>query len=114
MAGRGTDIKLADGVANKGGMHVIITEKHEAARIDRQFFGRAGRQGDAGSARAFLSREDEVLCRFGSADAKFERLPKAMAHAQIRASGIALRRRVGVLKSDTWLDEALGFAGLSR
>ncbi len=114
MAGRGTDIKLGVGVATKGGMHVIITEKHEAARIDRQFFGRAGRQGDAGSARAFICKEDEVLCRFGSPDTPLGTLPKSMAHAQHRASGIALRRRVGVLKSDNWLDEALGFAGLSR
>ena len=114
MAGRGTDIKLADGVAELGGMHVIITEKHEAARIDRQFFGRAGRQGDAGSARAFLCREDEVLSRFGDARSQLEKLPREMSHAQLRASGIALRRRIGVLRSDTWLDEALGFAGLSR
>lgn len=114
MAGRGTDITLADGVATNGGMHVIITEKHEAARIDRQFYGRAGRQGDAGSARAFVCREDEVLCRFGSPDGTLDRLTNAMAKAQSKASGIALRRRVGVLKSDTWLDEALGFAGLGR
>src|SRR5205085_3217109 len=55
MAGRGTDIKLGPGVAAKGGLHVIGTERHEAERIDRQLAGRAGRQGDPGSAQFFLS-----------------------------------------------------------
>jgi preprotein translocase subunit SecA len=61
MAGRGTDIKLGPGVAAAGGLHVIGTERHEAERIDRQLAGRAGRQGDPGSAQFFLSLEDQIL-----------------------------------------------------
>ena len=61
MAGRGTDIKLGIGVADAGGLHVIGTERHEAARIDRQLAGRAGRQGDAGTAQFFVSLEDQLL-----------------------------------------------------
>jgi preprotein translocase subunit SecA len=61
MAGRGTDIKLGDGVAAHGGLHVIGLERHEAERIDRQLVGRAGRQGDPGSGRFFLSLEDQLL-----------------------------------------------------
>lgn len=63
MAGRGTDIRLGPGVAERGGLHVIGTEMHEAARIDRQLAGRAGRQGDPGSFRQFVSLEDELLER---------------------------------------------------
>ncbi|WP_238602488.1 preprotein translocase subunit SecA [Fimbriiglobus ruber] len=61
MAGRGTDIKLGVGVADLGGLHVIGTERHEAERIDRQLAGRAGRQGDPGSALFFVSLEDQLL-----------------------------------------------------
>jgi preprotein translocase subunit SecA len=61
MAGRGTDIKLGPGVAEAGGLHVLGTERHDARRIDRQLAGRAGRQGDPGSAQFFLSLEDELL-----------------------------------------------------
>lgn len=61
MAGRGTDIMLGDGVRELGGLHVIATERHEAARIDRQLAGRCGRQGDSGSYQAFLSFEDLLL-----------------------------------------------------
>ena len=61
MAGRGTDIKLGDGVAGLGGLHVIGTERHEAERIDRQLAGRAGRQGDPGTAQFFVSLEDNLL-----------------------------------------------------
>jgi len=61
MAGRGTDIPLAPGVREIGGLHVVATELHEAARIDQQLFGRAARQGDPGSYRVFLSWEDDIL-----------------------------------------------------
>ena len=61
MAGRGTDIKLQEGIAEKGGLHVICTELHESARIDRQLIGRCGRQGDPGSYRQFMAVEDEIL-----------------------------------------------------
>ncbi len=66
MAGRGTDIKLGPGVADAGGLHIIGTERHESRRIDNQLRGRAGRQGDRGSSRFFLSLEDDLMRRFGT------------------------------------------------
>jgi preprotein translocase subunit SecA len=66
MAGRGTDIKLEDGVADLGGLHIIGTERHESRRIDNQLRGRSGRQGDPGSSRFYVSLEDELMRRFGS------------------------------------------------
>jgi preprotein translocase subunit SecA len=60
MAGRGTDIALAPGVAERGGLHVIATRRAEAGRIDRQLFGRCGRQGDPGTTEAILALEDTV------------------------------------------------------
>lgn len=66
MAGRGTDIKLGEGVAENGGLHVIGTERHEAERIDRQLVGRAGRQGDPGTAQFMLSLEDQLLEGLGT------------------------------------------------
>jgi len=66
MAGRGTDIKLGEGVKELGGLMIIGTEKHEARRIDRQLRGRAGRQGDPGTTKFFLSLEDDLLRLFGS------------------------------------------------
>jgi len=66
MAGRGTDIKLGPKVAENGGLHVIGTERHEAERIDRQLAGRAGRQGDPGTAQFFLSLEDQLLEGLGT------------------------------------------------
>jgi preprotein translocase subunit SecA len=65
MAGRGVDIMLGLGVAEKGGLHVIGTERHEARRIDNQLRGRSGRQGDPGSSRFYVSLEDDVVRRFG-------------------------------------------------
>ncbi len=65
MAGRGTDIKLAEGVRDLGGLYIIGTERHEARRIDNQLRGRAGRQGDPGTTRFFVSLEDEVARLFG-------------------------------------------------
>ena len=70
MAGRGTDIKLGPKVAANGGLHVIGTERHEAERIDRQLAGRAGRQGDPGTAQFFLSLEDQLLEGLGTARKK--------------------------------------------
>lgn len=66
MAGRGTDIKLGPGVAELGGLAVIGTTRHESRRIDRQLRGRAGRQGDPGSSKFFLSLEDDLMRLFGS------------------------------------------------
>ncbi len=65
MAGRGTDIKLGEGVAELGGLYVLGTERHESRRIDNQLRGRSGRQGDPGESRFYLSFEDELLKRFG-------------------------------------------------
>ncbi|TWT44616.1 preprotein translocase subunit SecA [Phycisphaerae bacterium RAS1] len=64
MAGRGTDIRLAEGVPDAGGLHVVGTERHESRRIDNQLRGRCGRQGDPGSSRFFLSLDDELLRLF--------------------------------------------------
>jgi preprotein translocase subunit SecA len=66
MAGRGTDIVLGTGVAERGGLHIIGTERHESRRIDNQLRGRAGRQGDPGSTRFYLSLEDDLMRLFGS------------------------------------------------
>ena len=66
MAGRGTDIKLADGIKELGGLHIIGTERHESRRIDLQLRGRSGRQGDNGSSRFYLSLEDDLMRLFSS------------------------------------------------
>ncbi|MGN6552624.1 MAG: prepilin peptidase, partial [Verrucomicrobiota bacterium] len=125
MAGRGTDIKPGHGVVQLGGLHVIATERHESARVDRQLFGRSGRQGDPGSAQAFVSAEDELIRRHlpkparQVLEAALKRRLKARQRlalaafrmAQNRAQTMAFRQRRAVLKSDVWLDEALSFAG---
>ena len=66
MAGRGTDIKLGEGVVERGGLHILGTERHESRRIDNQLRGRSGRQGDPGSSRFYLSLEDDLMRLFGS------------------------------------------------
>ncbi len=125
MAGRGTDIRLGKGVPEKGGLHVLATERHEAGRIDRQLFGRCARQGDPGSAQAFVSLEDELVRRHSPhLSAQLRRIHgrtereissaltrRLFDTAQKRAQRLALRQRKGVLKTDNWLDEFLGFAG---
>lgn len=125
MAGRGTDIRLGEGVRERGGLHVIATEMHESARIDRQLLGRAGRQGDPGSGRVLLSLEDELVQRFArrAAGAMARVLPRGeearsgawvsllAATMQRRAQSQARTQRTSVLKQDEWLSDALGFAG---
>src|SRR5712691_11322177 len=74
MAGRGTDIVLGDGVTGVGGLHIIGTERHESRRIDNQLRGRAGRQGDPGSSRFFISLEDDLMKIFGPAADRIGRL----------------------------------------
>lgn len=128
MAGRGTDICLRNGVAERGGLRVIATERHESRRIDRQLFGRGARQGDPGSAAAFMSLEDEVLVRFVP---RAFRLPCiALVRAKMPGSGILARaclrfaqrkatrhnyrQRLSVLRHDRWLDESLSFSSGSR
>lgn len=128
MAGRGTDIRLGNGVKPLGGLHVIATERHETSRVDRQLYGRAGRQGDPGSAQAFVSIEDEVLTRFSPAPARAalktalqgklpgaQRLASALfARAQSTAQRMAFLQRRAVLEADRWLADALAFTGPNR
>ncbi len=96
MAGRGTDIKLGDGVAGLGGLHVIGTERHESRRIDRQLAGRCARQGDPGFAQFFVSLEDEIIEAFGEKprrpDSQALRWP-GRAHQPAHATHV--RRRPG-------------------
>ena len=66
MAGRGTDIKLGEGIVEKGGLYILGTERHESRRIDRQLRGRAGRQGDPGTSRFYISLEDDLMRLFSS------------------------------------------------
>ena len=79
MAGRGTDIKLGQGVPDLGGLHILGTERHESRRIDRQLRGRAGRQGDPGSSRFYLSLEDDLMRLFGA-----ERISGLMARMGVQ------------------------------
>jgi preprotein translocase subunit SecA len=80
MAGRGTDIKLGDGVVEAGGLRIIGTERHESRRIDNQLRGRSGRQGDPGSSKFYLSLEDDLMRIFGG-----ERLKKTMTRIGMKA-----------------------------
>jgi preprotein translocase subunit SecA len=125
MAGRGTDIRLGDGVAELGGLRVIATERHESRRVDRQLFGRSARQGDPGSVQAFLSVEDELLRRHlpaamhrqvsravRSGGPGAQRIAAAaLVLAQRGAQRLAFKLRQNVLRLDDWMDESLSFAG---
>jgi preprotein translocase subunit SecA len=125
MAGRGTDIKLGRGMAECGGLHVVATERHESSRIDRQLFGRCARQGDPGSAQAMISVDDELIQRFMPASMRrvlssavekqtpgSQRIAeRSLMYAQKAAQRLAFRQRRGVLQMDTWLADALSFAG---
>ena len=124
MAGRGTDIKLAQHVGDSGGLHVILTEFHESSRVDRQLFGRCARQGEPGSVEAMVCLEDELFRRYaptlskpamGSAKRRGEVSPwllralvrVAQALAESRNRGIRMR----TLKQDRKLQKMLGFSG---
>ena len=124
MAGRGTDIRLGAGVAEHGGLHVIATERHEARRIDRQLFGRCGRQGDPGSFEVIASLEDELMTRYGAwwrhvarqAAGGNGRVPSWMARwifrrAQRGAERLHARMRADLLRVDQHLETALAFSG---
>lgn len=120
MAGRGTDIKLGEGVRELGGLAVIGTERHESRRIDNQLRGRSGRQGDPGMSQFYLSMEDELMRRFGSDNLKnmMERLgmddsqpieskmvSRAVESAQKRVEGNNFDARKTVLSYDDVLRE---------
>ncbi len=120
MAGRGTDIKLTDETRDAGGLHVMLTELHTARRIDRQLFGRSGRQGDPGSAREILSLEDDLVLKFaGKSSAilrkKFSKRREPLPGwvrltfelAQRRAQRQAFQGRAATLKREEDLDRAL-------
>ncbi|MBN2060014.1 MAG: preprotein translocase subunit SecA [Deltaproteobacteria bacterium] len=126
MAGRGTDISLGKGVAELGGLHVIATERHEAGRIDRQLFGRCGRQGDPGSCEAILSLEDELLMTYIGRTVRWilknilgkPRGITARWFAQPilrRAQRFAEKQHAGIrhdlLKMDEQLSQSLAFSG---
>ncbi len=108
MAGRGTDIKLGPRVKELGGLMVIATERNETRRVDRQLFGRAGRQGDPGSAETYVSPEDELIRQHS----RLAWLPKRFWRAQQRAQGRARSQRRGVLKQDEQTADSLGFTGV--
>ena len=120
MAGRGTDIVLGEGVREAGGLHIIGTERHEARRIDNQLRGRAGRQGDPGSSRFFLSLEDDLMRIFASdrVAAILEKLGmkegqeiqapmvnKAIERAQKKVESHNFEIRKNVLEYDKVMDE---------
>ena len=127
MAGRGTDIGLGPGVAERGGLHVILTEYHESRRIDRQLFGRCGRQGDPGSCEAIVSLEDEIFSVNAPAAARLvrrlvdngHRLPPSVygilrALAQFSAERRSAYVRIQNLKLDRRLEQVLAFSGRSE
>ena len=112
MAGRGTDIKLARGVVDLGGLHVISTEPHGSFRVDRQLFGRAARQGDPGCAQMFCSAEDDLFLRHAPHLRRAWRAigpRKLIRLAQNRAERLARFNRKQVLKADDWMDQSLPF-----
>ncbi len=120
MAGRGTDIILGPGVADLGGLVVIATERHDSRRIDRQLFGRAGRQGDPGQAETFRSLDDALIRQCGirplarllrrSFAARRLRLDAFLWwHAQRAASRRQALTRQMISKADLWFDRALYF-----
>ena len=125
MAGRGTDIRLAPGVADMGGLHVLATERHDSRRIDRQLFGRCGRQGDPGSFQAIVSLEDEIFQSLFKGDTGWLRrmfptvdqpLPQWLGHMLVDlAQGIAERHngriRREMLRVDEQLSDMLAFTG---
>jgi preprotein translocase subunit SecA len=126
MAGRGTDIQLGAGVAERGGLSVIATERHEAGRIDRQLFGRCGRQGDPGTSEAIVSLEDELITVYIGKPVQwaarvFLRNPNGLVtrwigrilfqRAQHVAERLHARMRHDLLKMDEQLSESLAFTG---
>jgi preprotein translocase subunit SecA len=128
MAGRGTDIHLSDEVAEKGGLHVILTEFHESARVDRQLFGRSARQGDPGTVEAIVSLQDELFIRYAPLLTRLvakiitkktgqirENIFRFLVfYAQAKAERYARKVRLDTIRRDRkWL-QALGFIGQDK
>ncbi len=118
IAGRGTDIALGPGVVALGGLHVILTEFHESSRIDRQLYGRAGRQGDPGSTEAVVALTDELFTRFAPRFAALaRRLPLPLLFhmlrrvAQARAESEHFTTRTEQTTADREFERALAFTG---
>ena len=119
MAGRGTDIRLAPGVGEAGGLFVIASERHEAGRIDRQLFGRSGRQGDPGEGQAMVSLDDELVrsvfgslldrLRSGHLPGWLGRMLFSWAQRTTERRHSAIRKRL--LHSDERLQDLLAFSG---
>lgn len=125
MAGRGTDIKLREGAAELGGLHVILSERHEAGRIDRQIAGRCARQGDPGNVEAILSLQDALLVPYSNglsavvlrslvsrfSDKKEMLHAKWIRYAQKRTERSQSRIRKSLLKADKQMGDILSFSG---
>lgn len=122
MAGRGTDIHLGEGVVELGGLHVIMSERHDARRIDLQLAGRSGRQGEPGCFQAILSLEDPLMATAsGLALSRFAGFSRgimgewvgraATDYAQRRAEWMHARMRAQLLRSDEWQMKTLAFTG---
>ena len=107
MAGRGTDIKLDPAARAAGGLHVILTEFHESPRVDRQLFGRCARQGEQGSVRAIVARDDGLFKGLPAALP----LTAAVRWAQAAAERRAYVARMQTLKQDQELNRMIGIAG---
>lgn len=121
MAGRGTDIKLGEGVRERGGLHVLLSEYHESSRIDRQLFGRAARQGDPGSGQAIVSLDDPLFAQHAAAWLPLARrsaaaLPQTSlrclrSRAQHAAEHLHERTRRHAVKDDERLETGLSYSG---
>jgi preprotein translocase subunit SecA len=115
MAGRGTDIKLPAGVAERGGLHVICTERHDSGRIDRQLFGRCGRQGDPGSCEAFVSVADDLVTTHLKPAGRLAPPQWAgralITLAQWRAERAHSQMRRDLLAADEQIGDQLAFSG---
>jgi len=119
MAGRGTDIKLGDGVNRLGGLHVIATEPNASARVDRQLVGRSSRQGDPGSFQIFVSADDQLISRFAPALSRRirrlagengevpENLSKAIARVQRKVNRLNYLQRRRQFEHDDWLQNVV-------
>ena len=126
MAGRGTDIRLGDGIAARGGLFVLATERHESGRIDRQLFGRCGRQGDPGTCVAIVALDDELVATHAPRWLRIPAVLTARLHigclsrwvgapvfraAQRSAQRLHSRMRRNLLKMDDRVGESLAFSG---